>query len=128
MTINASAAVLLALYVAVAEKQEWREARSAVQLRTTSQGVHRRGTYIFPPRPSMRLVTDVFEFCSKELRAGTPSASAAITCASGCDCSQELAFTLADGIAYVEAALSRGLTSMRSPTGSVSLCRVERAL
>lgn len=111
MTINASAAVLLALYVAAAEKQ----GVSRAQVSGTTQNdilkeYIARGTYIFPPRPSMRLVTDVFEFCSKELpRWNTISISGYHMREAGATAAQELAFTLADGIAYVEAAISRGL-------------------
>jgi methylmalonyl-CoA mutase N-terminal domain/subunit len=111
MTINASAAVLLALYVAVAEKQG--VARAQVSGTTQNDILKEyvaRGTYIFPPRPSMRLVTDLFEFCSKELpRWNTISISGYHMREAGATAAQELAFTLADGIAYVEAALSRGL-------------------
>ena len=111
MTINASAAVLLALYVAAAEKQG--VARTQVSGTTQNDILKEyiaRGTYIFPPRPSMRLVTDIFEFCSKELpRWNTISISGYHMREAGATAAQELAFTLADGIAYVEAALSRGL-------------------
>jgi methylmalonyl-CoA mutase N-terminal domain/subunit len=111
MTINASAAVLLALYVAAAEKQG--VARSQVSGTIQNDILKEyiaRGTYIFPPRPSMRLVTDIFEFCSKELpRWNTISISGYHMREAGATAAQELAFTLADGIAYVEAALSRGL-------------------
>ena len=111
MTINASAAVLLALYVAAAEKQG--VARAQVSGTTQNDILKEyiaRGTYIFPPRPSMRLVTDIFEFCSKELpRWNTISISGYHMREAGATAAQELAFTLADGIAYVEAALSRGL-------------------
>jgi len=111
MTINASAAVLLALYVAAAEKRG--VARSQVSGTTQNDILKEyiaRGTYIFPPRPSMRLVTDIFEFCSKELpRWNTISISGYHMREAGATAAQELAFTLADGIAYVEAALSRGL-------------------
>ncbi len=111
MTINASAAVLLALYVAAAEKQ----GVARVQVSGTTQNdilkeYIARGTYIFPPRPSMRLVTDIFEFCSRELpRWNTISISGYHMREAGATAAQELAFTLADGIAYVDAALSRGL-------------------
>jgi methylmalonyl-CoA mutase, N-terminal domain len=111
MTINASAAVLLALYVAVAEKQGVARA----QLSGTTQNdilkeYIARGTYIFPVRPSMRLVTDIFEFCSKELpRWNTISISGYHMREAGATAAQELAFTLADAIAYVESAVSRGL-------------------
>jgi methylmalonyl-CoA mutase N-terminal domain/subunit len=111
MTINASAAVLLALYVAAAEKQG--VARSQVSGTIQNDILKEyiaRGTYIFPPRPSMRLVTDIFEFCSKELpRWNTISISGYHMREAGATAAQELAFTLADGIAYVDAALSRGL-------------------
>ena len=111
MTINASAAVLLALYVAAAEKQG--VARAQVSGTTQNDILKEyiaRGTYIFPPRPSMRLVTDIFEFCSKELpRWNTISISGYHMREAGATAAQELAFTLADGIAYVDAALSRGL-------------------
>jgi methylmalonyl-CoA mutase N-terminal domain/subunit len=111
MTINASAAVLLALYVAVADKQ----GVARTQLSGTTQNdilkeYIARGTYIFPPRPSMRLVTDIFEFCAKELpRWNTISISGYHMREAGATAAQELAFTLADAIAYVEAALGRGL-------------------
>ena len=111
MTINASAAVLLAMYVAAAEKQG--VARAQVSGTTQNDILKEyiaRGTYIFPPRPSMRLVTDIFEFCSQELpRWNTISISGYHMREAGATAAQELAFTLADGIAYVEAALSRGL-------------------
>ena len=111
MTINSSAAVLLAMYVAAAEKQG--VSRSQVSGTTQNDILKEyiaRGTYIFPPRPSMRLVTDIFEFCSKELpRWNTISISGYHMREAGATAAQELAFTLADGIAYVEAALSRGL-------------------
>jgi methylmalonyl-CoA mutase N-terminal domain/subunit len=111
MTINSSAAVLLAMYVAAAEKQG--VSRSQVSGTTQNDILKEyiaRGTYIFPPRPSMRLVTDIFEFCSKELpRWNTISISGYHMREAGATAAQELAFTLADGIAYVDAALSRGL-------------------
>jgi methylmalonyl-CoA mutase N-terminal domain/subunit len=111
MTINASAAILLAMYVAAAEKQG--VARGQVSGTTQNDILKEyiaRGTYIFPPRPSMRLVTDIFEFCSKELpRWNTISISGYHMREAGATAAQELAFTLADGIAYVDAALSRGL-------------------
>ena len=111
MTINASAAVLLALYVAAAEKQGVpRNQVSGTTQNDILKEYIARGTYIFPPRPSMRLVTDIFEFCSTELpRWNTISISGYHMREAGASAAQELAFTLADGIAYVEAALSRGL-------------------
>jgi len=111
MTINATAAVLLALYVAVAEKQGVPRDRVAG---TTQNDILKeyiaRGTYIFPPRPSLRLVTDVFEFCARELpRWNTISISGYHMREAGATAAQELAFTMADAIAYVEAAVTRGL-------------------
>src|SRR5664280_1544108 len=111
MTINASAAVLLAMYVVAAEKQG--VSRSQVSGTTQNDILKEyiaRGTYIFPPRPSMRLVTDIFEFCSKELpRWNTISISGYHMREAGATAAQELAFTMADAIAYVEAAVARGL-------------------
>ncbi|HHV79993.1 MAG TPA: methylmalonyl-CoA mutase family protein [Firmicutes bacterium] len=111
MTINAPAAVLLAMYVAVAEKQGTRPD----QLEGTIQNdilkeYAARGTYIFPPEPSMRLITDTFEFCSKYMpRWNSISVSGYHIREAGATAVQELAFTLADGIAYVRAAVERGL-------------------
>ena len=111
MTINATAPILLALYVAAAEAQGVERARIGG---TTQNDILKeyiaRGTYIFPPRPSMRLVTDVFEFCARELpRWNTISISGYHMREAGATAAQELAFTLADAIAYVEAAVERGL-------------------
>ena len=111
MTINSTAAILLALYVAAAEKQGVPRPRISG---TTQNDILKeyiaRGTWIFPPRPSMRLVTDVFEFAARELpRWNTISISGYHMREAGATAAQELAFTLADGIAYVEAALARGL-------------------
>lgn len=111
MTINAPASVLLAMYIAVAEKQ----GISADKLRGTIQNdilkeYIARGTYIFPPKPSMRLITDVFEYCSQNVpNWNTISISGYHIREAGSTASQELAFTLADGIAYVESALEVGL-------------------
>ena len=111
MTINATAPILLALYVAAAEKQG--VPRSAVSGTTQNDILKEyiaRGTYIYPPRTSMRLVTDVFEFASRELpKWNTISISGYHMREAGATAAQELAFTLADGIAYVEAAVARGL-------------------
>jgi methylmalonyl-CoA mutase N-terminal domain/subunit len=111
MTINATAPILLALYVAVAEKQG--VARSRVSGTTQNDILKEyvaRGTYIYPPRESMRLVTDVFEFAAAELpRWNTISISGYHMREAGATAVQELAFTLADGIAYVEGAVGRGL-------------------
>ena len=111
MTINASAPVLLARYVAAAEKQGVeRKLISGTTQNDILKEYIARGTYIFPPRPSMRLITDVFEFCSKELpRWNTISISGYHMREAGATAAQELAFTLADAIAYVEAATERGL-------------------
>jgi methylmalonyl-CoA mutase, N-terminal domain len=111
MTINAPAAVLLAMYIAVAEKQ----GVSADKLRGTIQNdilkeYIARGTYIFPPKPSMRLITDIFEFCSKEVpNWNTISISGYHIREAGSSAVQEIAFTLADGIEYVKAAIKSGM-------------------
>ena len=111
MTINATAPILLALYVAAAQKQG--VARSAISGTTQNDILKEyvaRGTWIYPPRASMRLVTDVFEFAARELpRWNTISISGYHMREAGATAAQELAFTLADGIAYVEAAVARGL-------------------
>ena len=103
MTINATAPILLALYVAAAEAQGVPRAEISG---TTQNDILKeyiaRGTYIFPPRPSMRLVTDVFEFCAAELpKWNTISISGYHMREAGATAAQELAFTLADAIAYV---------------------------
>jgi len=111
MTINAPAAVLLAMYIAVAKRQDV----SSKQLRGTIQNdilkeYSARGTYIFPPQPSMRIITDIFSFCSREVpQWNTISISGYHIREAGSTAVQEVAFTLADGIAYVEAAISAGL-------------------
>ncbi len=111
MTINAPASVLLAMYIAVAEKQ----GVSADQLRGTIQNdilkeYAARGTYIFPPRPSMRLITNIFEYCSKNVpKWNTISISGYHIREAGSTAAQEIAFTIADGIAYCEAAIKAGL-------------------
>jgi methylmalonyl-CoA mutase N-terminal domain/subunit len=111
MTINATAATLLALYIAAAERQG--VAKSAVAGTVQNDILKEyiaRGTWIYPPRPSMRLVTDIFEYGAAELpRWNTISISGYHMREAGATAAQELAFTLADGIAYVEAALARGL-------------------
>ena len=112
MTINAPASVLLAMYIAVAEKQ----GVSADKLKGTIQNdilkeYAARGTYIFPPRPSMRLITNIFEYCSKNVpNWNTISLSGYHIREAGSTASQEIAFTIADGIAYVEAAIKAGLS------------------
>ena len=111
MTINATAPILLALYVAAAEGQGVpREKIAGTTQNDILKEYIARGTYIFPPRSSMRLVTDVFEFCAAELpRWNTISISGYHMREAGATAAQELAFTLADAIAYVEAAVARGL-------------------
>jgi methylmalonyl-CoA mutase, N-terminal domain len=111
MTINATAATLLALYIAVAKKQ----GVAPAQLTGTIQNdilkeYMARGTYIYPPKPSMRLITDVFAYAAKEMpHWNTISISGYHIREAGATAVQEVAFTLADGIAYVEAALEAGL-------------------
>jgi methylmalonyl-CoA mutase N-terminal domain/subunit len=111
MTINATAPILLALYVVAAERQGVdRAAVSGTVQNDILKEYIARGTWIYPPRPSMRLVTDVFEFASRELpKWNTISISGYHMREAGATAAQELAFTLADGIAYVEAATARGL-------------------
>jgi methylmalonyl-CoA mutase, N-terminal domain len=111
MTINAPAAILLAMYIAVAEKQ----GISPEKLRGTIQNdilkeYSSRGTYIFPPKPSMRIVTDILSFCSGNVpQWNSISISGYHMREAGCTAVQEVAFTIANGIAYVEAALKAGL-------------------
>ncbi|HLX36009.1 MAG TPA: methylmalonyl-CoA mutase family protein [Candidatus Limnocylindrales bacterium] len=111
MTINSTAAILVALYVTAAERQG--VARSAISGTVQNDILKEyiaRGTWIYPPVPSMRLVTDIFEFGAHELpRWNTISISGYHMREAGATAAQELAFTLADAIAYVEAALARGL-------------------
>jgi len=111
MTINSTAAILLALYTAAAEKQGVpRDRISGTTQNDILKEYIARGTWIYPPRPSMRLVTDLFEFCSTELpRWNTISISGYHMREAGASAAQELAFTLADAIAYCEAAVERGL-------------------
>lgn len=111
MTINATAATLLALYIVTAEKN----GISADKLRGTIQNdilkeYIARGTYIYPPEPSMRLVTDVFAFCADHVpKWNTISISGYHIREAGSTAAQEIAFTLANGIAYVQAAIDKGL-------------------
>ena len=111
MTINAPAAVLLALYLAVAEEQgvAWDKVGGTIQNDILKEYMA-RGTYIFPPRPSLRLITDLYAFCADRVpNWNTISISGYHIREAGCTAAQEIAFTLADGIAYVQAALSAGL-------------------
>jgi methylmalonyl-CoA mutase N-terminal domain/subunit len=111
MTINAPAAVLLAMYVAVAKEQGVgpHQLRGTVQNDILKEYVA-RGTYIFPPRPSMRLVTDLFRYCAAEApKWNTISISGYHIREAGSTAVQEVAFTLVNGIAYVQAAIDAGL-------------------
>ena len=110
MTINSTAAILLAMYVAVAEKQG---VKSEVLQGTIQNDILKeyaaRGTYIFPPMESMRITTDIFQFCKDRVpRWNTISISGYHMREAGCSAVQEVAFTLANGIAYVEAAIRKG--------------------
>jgi methylmalonyl-CoA mutase N-terminal domain/subunit len=111
MTINSTAAILVAMYVAAAERQGVaRDQLSGTVQNDILKEYIARGTWIYPPRPSMRLVTDIFEFGARELpKWNTISISGYHMREAGATAAQELAFTLADAIAYVEAALARGL-------------------
>jgi len=111
MTINATAAILLALYVAVGRRQGVASERLAG---TTQNDILKeyiaRGTYIFPPAPSMRLITDLFAWCRHNVpRWNTISISGYHMREAGCTAVQEVAFTLANALAYVEAAVAAGL-------------------
>jgi methylmalonyl-CoA mutase N-terminal domain/subunit len=111
MTINAPASLLLAMYIAVGEKQ----GVPAAKLNGTIQNdilkeYSSRGTYIFPPRPSMRIITNTFEYCTQEVpNWNTISISGYHMREAGCTAVQEVAFTLANGISYVQAAIKAGL-------------------
>jgi len=111
MTINAPASILLAMYIAVAEKQGvGRDKISGTIQNDILKEYVARGTYIFPPKPSMRLITNIFEFCSKEVpKWNTISISGYHIREAGSTAAQEVGFTLADGIAYVNAAIKAGL-------------------
>ncbi|MEO6349795.1 MAG: methylmalonyl-CoA mutase family protein [Candidatus Limnocylindrales bacterium] len=111
MTINSTAAILVAFYVAVADGRGIpRSSLGGTVQNDILKEYIARGTYIYPTRASMRLVTDIFEFCAKEMpRWNTISISGYHMREAGATASQELAFTLANGIAYVEAARDRGL-------------------
>src|SRR5512134_1287729 len=111
MTINAPAGVLLAMYIAVAKRQgvDMKQLRGTIQNDILKEYVA-RGTYIFPPAPSMRLITDIFSFCASDVpNWNTISISGYHIREAGSTAVQEVAFTLANGIAYVEAALAAGL-------------------
>jgi methylmalonyl-CoA mutase N-terminal domain/subunit len=111
MTINATASVLLAMYVAVAEERgvDRRGLAGTVQNDILKEYIA-RGTYIFPPAPSVRLITNMFEWCARELPHWNPiSISGYHIREAGSTAAQEIAFTLADGITYVQAGLEAGL-------------------
>lgn len=111
MTINSPAAVLLAMYIAVGKKQgvAAKDLRGTIQNDILKEYVA-RGTYIFPPAPSLRLITDIFQFCQKEVpNWNTISISGYHIREAGSTAVQEVAFTLADAIAYAQAAIDAGL-------------------
>jgi len=111
MTINATASVLLAMYIAVAEKQgiPADKIRGTIQNDILKEYIA-RGTYVFPPKPSMRLITNIFEFCSQNVpKWNTISISGYHIREAGSSAAQEVAFTLADGIEYCKAAIDAGL-------------------
>ncbi len=112
MTINSPAAILLAMYIAVAEKQGVApEKLSGTIQNDILKEYIARGTYIFPPEPSMRLVTDIFGYCSRNLpNWNSISISGYHIREAGSTAVQEIAFTIANGIAYVEAAIKAGLS------------------
>jgi methylmalonyl-CoA mutase, N-terminal domain len=112
MTINATAAILLALYLVVAEEQgvSWERVGGTVQNDILKEYAA-RGTYIYPPGPSLKLVTDVIAFCAERVPKWNPiSVSGYHMREAGSTAVQEVAFTLANGLAYVQAALGRGLS------------------
>ena len=111
MTINATASTLLAMYIALAKKQgaDIKKISGTIQNDILKEYVA-RGTYIYPPKASMRLITDIFEYCSKEVpKWNTISISGYHIREAGSTAVQELAFTLANGKAYLQAALTKGL-------------------
>src|SRR6478672_5414653 len=111
MTINATAAILLALYIAVAKEQgaDVRKLSGTVQNDILKEYIA-RGTYIYPPRPSMRIITDLFRYCADEVpRWNTISISGYHIREAGSTAAQEIGFTLSNGIAYVRAAVEAGL-------------------
>jgi methylmalonyl-CoA mutase N-terminal domain/subunit len=111
MTINASGFILLAMYIALAKKQgaDLKEISGTIQNDILKEYAA-RGTYIYPPKPSMRIITDIFEYCSNDLpKWNTISISGYHIREAGSDAVQELAFTLANGKAYLKAAIDKGL-------------------
>ena len=111
MTINATASTLLAFYIALAKQQgaDLNKISGTIQNDILKEYIA-RGTYIYPPQPSMKIITDIFEYCSKELpKWNTISISGYHIREAGSTAVQEVAFTLANGKAYVESALAKGL-------------------
>ena len=111
MTINATASILLSMYLAIAKKQgaDMRQISGTIQNDILKEYAA-RGTHIYPPESSMRIITDIFEYCSKNVpKWNTISISGYHIREAGADAVQELAFTLANGKAYVEAAINKGL-------------------
>ena len=111
MTINSTASILLALYALVARRQgaEWRKLSGTIQNDILKEFIA-RGTYIFPPRPAMRIITDVFAWAGREMPEWNPiSISGYHIREAGSTAAQELAFTFANAIAYIEAAVAAGL-------------------
>ena len=111
MTINAPASILLAMYIATGANQgvSEKKLRGTIQNDILKEYIA-RGTYIFPPKHSMRLTTDVFEYCAQKVpNWNTISVSGYHIREAGCTAEQELAFTIANGIAYVESAIEKGL-------------------
>lgn len=111
MTINAPATILLAMYIAVGQKQGLEQSKlgGTVQNDVLKEYIA-RGMYIFPPKPSMRMVTDIFEYCSQHMpRWNTISISGYHIREAGSTAAQEIAFTFANAIAYVQSAIDRGL-------------------
>jgi methylmalonyl-CoA mutase N-terminal domain/subunit len=112
MTINAPAAVLLAMYIAVAEKQGVTKDKISGTIQNDILKEYiARGTYIYPPKPSMRLITNIFEYCAKEVpKWNTISISGYHIREAGSTAAQEVGFTIADGIEYANAAIKAGLS------------------
>ncbi len=111
MTINATAAILLSMYIALAKKQgaDLKKISGTIQNDILKEYAA-RGTYIYPPKPSMRIITDIFDYCSREVpKWNTISVSGYHIREAGSTAVQELAFTLADGKAYLKAAMAAGL-------------------
>jgi methylmalonyl-CoA mutase N-terminal domain/subunit len=129
MTINAPAAILLAMYIAVAKRQgvETKQLRGTIQNDILKEYIA-RGTYIFPPAPSMRLITNIFQFCESEVpHWNTISISGYHIREAGSTAAQEVAFTLANGIAYVQAAIDAGLNVDALTPTIISLKRLQNS-